>query len=106
MVARFEREFEVYLDFIEVFSLVDKNADERTYNVEGWRKLVEMEKERSVLSTKLVTVQGEIIQKLLDNVTISSEEMQTLLVEGQQTRESLTQLSVQIDVQRQSVLAL
>jgi hypothetical protein len=106
MVARFEREFEVFLDFIDILTLVDKKADDLTYNVEGWGKLVEMEKERSTLSTRLVVIQGEIIQALLKGASIASDEMQSLLVEGQQTKEALEKLSVEIDTQRQEVLAL
>lgn len=106
MVARLEREFEVYLDFVEIFSRIDGKADVYATNTEGWKKLVDMEKEQSVLSSKLVDIQGQIINELLQNTSIASEKMQLLLVEGQQVRERSTQLSQSIDAQRQSVLAL
>lgn len=106
MVARLEREYEIYLDFIEILSLVDESASVATYNVEGWRALVDKEKERSELSTKLVNIQGQIITALLENMPIASERMQLLMVEGQQTKERLSSLSTDIDLLRQEILDL
>jgi hypothetical protein len=84
MSARFEREYEVYLDFIDMLKLIDPKADGITYDTDGWKILVDKEKKRSELMVKLVAIQGDIIQAMKKNVSISSEEMQLLLVEGQQ----------------------
>jgi hypothetical protein len=106
MVARFEREFEVYRDLIEILKLVDGQNDTYAQSEEGWGKLVKEEKERSELSSRLVAIQGEIITALLRNVSITSDEMQLLIVEGQQIKNELEALSVTIDEDRQAVLAL
>jgi hypothetical protein len=106
MVARFEREFEVYQDYIEILDTVGNRADVYRDTEEKWSKLVAMEKERSVLSTRLVVIQGMIIEALRDGVLISSDQMQVMLVEGQQVKDTLNTLSKTIDEQRQSVLAL
>jgi hypothetical protein len=106
MVARFEREFGVYQDLIEILKLVDGQSDTYAQNEEGWKKLVEEEKKRSTLSSRLVAIQGEIIAALLRNASITSDEMQLLIVEGQQIKSELETLSVTIDQDRQAVLAL
>jgi hypothetical protein len=95
MSARFEREYEVYLDFIDMLKLIDPKADGITYDTDGWKILVDKEKKRSELMVKLVAIQGDIIQAMKKNVSISSEEMQLLLVEGQQTRDALIGLATQ-----------
>lgn len=106
MVARLEREYEVYLDFIEILSLVDPKVKDITYNTKGWGDLVALEVKQSKLSTKLVDLQGKIIKALRQNITINSDEMQSMLAEGQETKDSLIVLGVQIDTQRREILNL
>lgn len=100
MVARLEREYEVYKDFIEILSLVDSKAKLVTYDVEKWGLLVELSKKQSLMSTKLVDIQGEIIRALKQNSSVSSDELQSLLVEGQKTRDTLFEISTQIGAVR------
>lgn len=104
MVARLQREYEVYVNLIDILSLVDKKAKTVSYNVADWKRLVEMETKRSELSTQLVDVQGEIIRALLQNIVVESEQMQLLLVKGQETKEALESITIQIDQLRPSVL--
>jgi uncharacterized coiled-coil DUF342 family protein len=104
MVTRLEREYEVYLDFIDVLSLVDEEESKVTYDVEGWGKLVEQEKKRSELSTSLVLIQGKIIDSLRKKTPISSDQMQLLLVEGKETKDALIKISSEIDDLREKVL--
>ncbi len=106
MVSRLSREFEVYEDLIGILALFDKKAYGITYNVSGWKELVEMEQERSRLSTQLVQIQGDIIDALLAQSPIGSDEMQALLAQGQETKDSLELLSIQIDKRRQELLDL
>lgn len=106
MVARLEREYEVYTDLVDILTLYDEKAPTVTYDIEGWNELVDMEKKRSELSTRLVQVQGDIIQALRSGTAISSEEMQLLLAEGQQTKDTLSVLSLQIEQKRQAILKL
>lgn len=104
MVAKLAREYEVYLDFIEILSLIDEKAEKVTYDVEGWGSLVALEKNRSELSTELVTIQGRIIDELRKQTPISSDEMQLLLVDGKMTKDELISVSSDIDDLRQEIL--
>lgn len=106
MVARLQREYEVYKDFIEILSVADKKAITVTYPVADWGTLVDLETKRSQLSTKLVDVQGQIIQELLKKTPIASDKMQSLLSDGQETKGSLLYTSNQIDTLRQKLLNL
>jgi hypothetical protein len=104
MVSRLEREYEMYLDFLEVLALVDSKDAILEYDAERWGVLVKKEVERSALSTKLVEIQGEIINNLKANVSVTSDAMQATLVEGQKTKEALLSISSEIYTLRQSIL--
>jgi len=106
MTARFEREFEVYSDFIELLELIDGKADAYALDREAWGTLVTMEKERSELSSRLVSIQGEIIVALRTGTKVSSDEIQSLLVEAQQIKDRLGTLGESIDLKRQEILSL
>lgn len=106
MVARLEREYEVYKDLIEILALADKKAGTVAYDVGLWGELVSLEKERSTLSSQLVDLQGRIITSLLDGESVESDAMQLLLVEGKQTREKLFELSAKINTLRESLLSV
>jgi len=104
MVARLEREYEVYKDLIELLSVVDKKAEGITYDIGRWSRLVALEQERSELSSKLVAVQGSIIDSLIAGESVASETMQLKLVDGQHTREKLLGVSSEITALRGSLL--
>lgn len=104
MVTRLEREYEVYLDFIDILTLIDEEASRVTYDIQGWGNLVALEKKRSVLSRDLVSIQGAIIDALRKKIPLSSDEMQLLLVDGKETKDALMQVSTEIDDLRQEVL--
>ena len=106
MVARLEREFEVYKNLIEILTVADIRKDQTQYDQDSWEKLVMMEKNRSELSLKLVEIQGDIITALRTNISLSSDSMQNLLVDGQKTKESLVSLSLEIDTLTQEILNL
>jgi hypothetical protein len=106
MVARLEREFEVHLKYIEILDAIDPHDTVDAYDLPTWSTLVALEVERSKLSTKLVDIQGKIIEDLRNNVPISADSMQTTLVDGQKTKEELIALSSRINTLRQEVLDL
>jgi hypothetical protein len=104
MVARLEREYEMYLDLLETLALVDSKGATLEYDAQSWGTLVSKEVERSSLSTKLVEIQGKIIDDLKANVPVSSDTMQATLVEGHKTKEALLTISTEIYTLRQSIL--
>ncbi len=106
MVARFEREYEVYTDLIEILTHVEHEAPYLTYQTEAWSELVRLEKERSTLTTQLVEVQGTIIRALIDGTPVSSPDMQQLLGQGQEVKDALLFVSMQIDELRTDILDL
>ena len=106
MVARLEREYEMYLDLLSILALVDSKTAELEYDGASWGRLVAKEVERSTLSTKLVEIQGNIITDLKSNVSVSSDVMQATMVEGQKTKEKLIAISSEIYTLRQEILDL
>ena len=106
MTARFEREYEVYVDLIDILTRVEQDAPYLTYQTEAWGELVRLEKERSTLTTELVEVQGTIIRALLDGTPVASTQMQQLLAQGQEVKDALLFVSMQIDTLRTDILDL
>jgi hypothetical protein len=106
MVARLTRELSVYTSFIDVFKSLRKSEDTSVYTIDGWEELVELEAERSELSSKLVDIQGTIIRELKAGTTVQADSLQSILVEGQRTREALFQVSEKIDMVRSKLLNL
>lgn len=106
MVARLQREYEVYVDLISMLSLIDPRSASLSYHAESWKELVSLEAKRSELSTKLVQIQGAIIHSLKEKTSLSSDSMQATLVEGQKTKDALVSLSTRISALRQKIPAL
>jgi hypothetical protein len=106
MVARLDREYEVYREYVHLLSLVDAKAEKVTYPVEKWEELVTMEGTRSELSSSLVRIQDEIIIALLDNVPIDSEEMLAKISEAQDAQDTLAYTGSLIDVLREDIIGL
>lgn len=97
MVIRFLREYEMYRDLVELLSLADPKADGITYTVEEWGTLAQLHTQRSTHSARLVALQGEIIDALIAGESMSSDDLQAKIVEGQQLREKLIGLSTEAD---------
>jgi hypothetical protein len=106
MVARLTRELSVYTSFIDVLKSLRKSEDTSVYTIDGWEELVALEAERSELSSKLVDIQGTIIRELKAGTTVQADSLQSILVEGQRTRESLLLVSEKIDMVRSKLLNL
>lgn len=93
MVTSLERELEIYENLITLLSVVDSKTNIETFALEEWKTIVAKETKKSELSLALVKIQGDIIEGLKNNLTINSDVMQEMLVEGQKTREELYALS-------------
>ncbi len=89
MVARLEREFEVYEAYLEQLRTVSDAKTVESYNPEGWRALVEEEKKQSELFTTLVGEQDRIIKTLLTGKTAESPEIKEILTDVKATQELL-----------------
>ncbi len=96
VVKSLERELEVYTDYITLLSLAHTQVDTKLYALDEWKNIVSLHGKKSELSLHLVSIQGEIIKALKARTPIQSESMQTLLKEGQDTKESLLVVSQQI----------
>lgn len=106
MVSKLNREYEIYNDLVSIVAIADPKAKLISYNTENWKTRVELESKKSELFTQLVDLQGRIIRGLRQQMTISSDEMQAMLVEGQKVKEEIATLSMQIDSARQTIPGL
>jgi hypothetical protein len=100
MASRLSREYETYSELIDLLATADaRSAGE--YPRDAWGELIAKEEERSTLYTDLVSIQESIINELLAGHPVSAESLQTLLVKGQKTRDSLDTLAGEITALRQ-----
>lgn len=106
MVARLDREYEVYRDYVALLKITDKRVDLKMYPVEKWATLVEYEKQRSELSIDLVRIQEDIIVKLIEGLSPSAPEIQTKVSEASDVRDTLAYIGIQIDSIREDVIGL
>lgn len=106
MVARLEREFEVYRDYVELIKITDKRAPLSEYPVEKWTEVVELEKQRSQLSIQLVRIQDEIITSLLKGVAPGAEEIRLQVTEASEVKDTLSYTGVRIDEIREDAIGL
>lgn len=104
MVARLTREYEVYRDYVSLLMITDKRTETLTYPVEKWTQLVEFEQQRSDLSEQTVRIQDEIISKLLEGVRPSAPEIQASVLKASELRDTLSYVSIQIDLIREDIL--
>lgn len=102
MVARLEREFEVYSEYIALLSTLKSPNIIIDDELENWRSLVELEKERSALMTEQVNVQSSIISAL-KTANINDDTVQALLVRAQQINQRVTTINSKIQTVRDSL---
>jgi cell division protein FtsL len=102
MVARLEREFEVYRSYVNLLSLVDQNRVQSSYSVEAWQDFVALEKQRRDLLQEQVTIQGEIISSLRSG-PVMNDEIEAKLVRAAQINQEAAQLNGQIDEARREL---
>ena len=104
MVARLEREVEVYSDLVEVYEEIDSRAPRTLYRVEEWQQLVSLESARSDLLNQQVILQKDIIDTLLTGVRANDPAMESKLTEASNIIENFSVLSIQIDQLRMSLV--
>ena len=106
MVARLKREYEVYADYITLLSIADTRKDFPSYPTQQWSELVELEQQRSDISTQLVAIQGDLIDALLDGVLVGSAEMIAKITVAQELKDNLGFIGIKIDTLREEIIGL
>jgi len=89
MVSRLSREVEIYKEYIIQLGAILNQDTFKEYSVEDWEELADFEKNRSVLSAELVTLQDDIITQLLAGRAIDSTEITNILVAVNEVQYSL-----------------
>ena len=105
MVARFEREVEVYENYVTQLSHIS-SADIEDLNVSLWKQLVEDEKKQSTEFSALVDNQDKIISALLSGKNTTSPEIITILDEVKRVQQSLADASTSAGEKRRILDAL
>ncbi len=105
MVARFEREVEVYGNYVDQLEQVG-GVDVEDFKVVLWEQLVEDEKKQSAEFTALVENQDKIISSLLTGKSAASPEIKTILDEVKRVQQSLTDASISASEKRRTLDAL
>ncbi|MFT7506919.1 MAG: hypothetical protein ACI92I_000055 [Acidimicrobiales bacterium] len=106
MVARLNREFEVYQDYVTLLDIVDSRSEQIFYPVAKWSELASFELQRSSLSSELVVIQKDIIQALLDGVSVQSAQMLSEVTKAQEVNDTLSYIGVKIDAIREDIIGL
>lgn len=106
MVARLDREVQIYAAFVSQLSnLTDKETASK-YRVADWQQLAELEKKQSELFTELVGVQDDIISALLDGNAADSEEVTAIVQRANEIQETLIVTNTQASQVRSSLVSL
>jgi len=100
MVARLEREFEVYADYVGLLKVIEEAEAELLYPVNDWSEIVALEKSRRDLLLEQVQIQGTIIEAIKSS-TQNSDEFQAMLVRAAQVSQEAATLNRSIDDVRQ-----
>ncbi len=102
MVAKIERELDEYLSLIEFLEILDGQIPD-SREIERWKEIVTLEKNRSELLTDQNIIQAEIITLLISGSTVQSKEVSTLVLEAQEIGELLSVSDQKIDVLRNDI---
>lgn len=106
MVARLDREIDIYQVLIDRLSSVTEKDERAGYRIDEWKKLVDYEHSQSDLFNQLVVLQGEIISTLLAGNAPGSAEIAQHLTEVREAQEMLTYNGIQIANLRSALLPL
>ncbi|MAZ30310.1 hypothetical protein CL655_03440 [bacterium] len=104
IVARLEREFEVYNEYVSLLTALEPAAVSE-YPVLTWQSLVDFERERGDLLSEQVDIQGEIIVILQTGVP-DPDVLEAKLVRAQQVSNRVAELNTTIADIRQSLYAI
>lgn len=106
MVSRLGREIEVYTNYVNQLGIIlDKDVSEQ-YSLSKWQDLATEEQKNSDLFAKLVKLQDQIIATLLTGKSVDSPEIQEILLEVNETQQSLAVIKTQISKTRSGLVAL
>lgn len=100
MVARLEREYEIYVDYVDLYKIVDNSEANKLYPLEDWAEIVALEKQRRDLLTEQVSIQGSIINSLQSG-DVDQNEFEASLVRASQISQEAATLNRSIDEVRQ-----
>jgi len=95
MVAKLERELEIYQALITQRQQLSATSDTLQQQIEDWQALVEAEKKLSNGFNELVSLQDEIIQALLAGETSLSPVISDLLANVSQVQDTLSVTNAQ-----------
>lgn len=105
MVARLEREVEVYENFVNQLEKIDPR-DIEEYKVSEWKLLVEDEKIQSTEFSALVNYQDTIIKSLLEGKSSESGEILNVLKSVKESQQVLQDASTAASERRKTLIAL
>ena len=96
MVARLNRELEVYTDYVQLLETIDNTTPLIDSRLMQWQQLVALESERSELMSEQVEVQRIIID-VLQAADIRNDEVESQLVRAQQITQRVTTINTEIE---------
>lgn len=96
VVSRLEREIQIYETYVDQLSLITGSDKSDVYNLQQWRELAVAEKKVSELFSKLVAKQDEIISTLLAGSSPDSEEIQLILREVAEVKDTQAVTNLQV----------
>ncbi len=102
MVSRFERELEIYNEYVTLLKELDEHAEEKSQS-SLWGSFVANERARSELLTEQTIIQGNIIQLLISGAVASSKSVVEQVNRAREIQESLAVLDRQIDDVRATI---
>lgn len=106
MVARLQREYEVYLNYVRQLENLSGQSQSERYNLSGWEQLASLELKQSELFSELVRDQDEIISTLLSGKAPSSPEITSILERVQATQGTLFVTNAQAGEVRSELISL
>lgn len=106
MVSRLIREIEVYTNYVNQLSIILNEDVGEEYSLLQWQNLALEEQKNGDLFAKLVELQDRIITTLLEGKSANSEEIEEILLEVNQTQQSLAVINTQISQIRSGLVAL
>lgn len=97
LVLQLESALKTYTDLRLIGEGITPKDVQDTYAQDAlvWQNLVQLQKQKSTLALHLVAVQGDIISALKKGTPVTSDTMQSLLVDGQKTKEEILRLQKQ-----------
>ena len=106
MVARLEREIEVYASLIAQASVVAGRDQSEAFQLPAWQNLSELESRQSELFTELVNIQDEIISTLLTGGASQQETLANIKAAAKEAQENLALVNTQAAAVRAELLPL